>query len=392
MEKFNFEIVAKSQGSKARAGILHTPHGDIKTPAFIPVGTKATVKALTPEEVKDTGAQAVLANTYHLYLQPGNEIIKKAGGLHNFMNWHGPVVTDSGGFQVFSLGVALGKGLSKVTKKNEEMMLSHEVDEDLETLKAKIDNSGVMFRSHIDGSAHYFTPEKSMEIQHDLGADIIFAFDECTSPLESKHYQIESLHRTHKWAEDSLKHHVEKGKYKIQALYGIVQGGRFEDLRKESAEAIKKIEVDGIGFAGFGIGGSFAKEDMSDAVRWVTDILPEEKPRHLLGIGEPDDMRKAIMEGIDTFDCVAPTRMARNGTLYGKDGERMNMLNAKYKDDFSLIDDSCECYTCKSYSKAYLSHLFRADEMLAGTLASIHNVNYLVKLVDDIREEIIRSR
>jgi queuine tRNA-ribosyltransferase len=382
MSDFSFDIHTELSGHLGRTGTIHTPHGDIQTPAFVTVGTKATVKALTPEQVLATGAQVVLANTYHLHLEPGDERIKNMGGLGKAMNWQGPTMTDSGGFQVFSLGVALDSKVGKIKKKNEELLLpqTHSVDEDADTKarKAVIDPNGVMFRSHIDGSAHYFTPEKSIEIQHNLGADIIFAFDECTSPHEPLHYQQEALDRTHRWAERSLAYHREHGS-PSQALFGIVQGGREEKLRKESAEVIG-----GMGFDGFGIGGSFEKEDMNKAVQWCNSILPREKPRHLLGIGEPADLFGAVENGCDLFDCVAPTRMARNGTVYTREG-RIGLHNAEFRDDLGPIDRDCGCYTCQNYTRSYVAHLFRSKEMLAGTLASIHNLHFIIHMVDDMR-------
>lgn len=377
--QFNFEIIKSGPGA-SRAGIIHTKNGDIKTPAFIPVGTKATVKALTPEEVRETGAQAVLANTYHLYLAPGMETIEKAGGFPKFMNWHGPTFTDSGGFQVFSLGLAFGEKISKVA--------SGDVDEDFgekneHTKLAKIDEDGVTFSSHVDGSKHRFTPESSMEIQWKLGADIIFAFDECTSPQAPHEYQKSAWERTHRWAKRSVDAHEKLDPENIQAIFGVVQGGKFEDLRKESARELAKMNFDG-----FGIGGSFNKDDISTAVGWVTEELPDEKPRHLLGIGEPEDMILAIAEGIDTFDCVTPTRNARNGTIYTSVG-KVHMKNEKYKNDFSPVTEDCDCYTCKNYTKAYLSHLYRQSEMLAGTLGSIHNIYFLIKVASDAREAIL---
>ncbi len=381
--------------SLGRVGSIKTPHGIIETPAFVTVGTKATVKGITPEMLKDVGAQVMLANTYHLYLQPGDEIVKSAGGLHSFSNWHGPTMTDSGGFQVFSLGVALGKNITKFTKSGTGEKLLNEStvrDPDSPALKpAQIDANGVMFRSVLDGSVHYFTPEKSMEIQHNLGADIIFAFDECTSPNEPFAYQAESLDRTHRWAKQSLSYHLSKPNADIQALFGIVQGGRYEQLRRESAEALKNMNIDGRGFDGYGIGGSFAKEDMGDAVRWVNEILPEDKPRHLLGIGEAEDLFEAVENGCDLFDCVMPTRNGRTGTLLTKYG-KVNITNAKYTNDFSKIEDSCECYTCKNYTRAYIAHLFRAKEMLAGTLASIHNLYFTINLVKDMRKAMLEGR
>lgn len=391
---FSFEITKKGDGEKggvmraplARAGIIHTPHGDIKTPAFIPVGTKATVKALTVEQVRDyVGGQAVLANTYHLYLQPGDELVAQHGGFPAMMGWQGPSFTDSGGFQVFSLGQALGHGVSKiatseeVSKREVEEVKNETAHEKL----AKIDDDGVTFKSVIDGSEHRFTPERSMQIQHNLGADIFFAFDECTSPLAPIAYQKKAIARTHAWAARSLAEHkklgVSKATGEMQALFGVVQGGAYEELRKESATVLGAMDFDG-----YGIGGSFTKEDMSTAVRWVNEILPEGKPRHLLGIGEPLDILLGIENGIDTFDCVAPTRTARNGALYTYDG-RVNITNAKYREDMSPVSEHESWYT-HQFTKSYLHHLFKADEMLAGTLASIHNLKFLVTLCEDARE------
>jgi queuine tRNA-ribosyltransferase len=384
MNPIAFTIQKKLKESLGRAGVLSTPHGTILTPSFVVVGTKATVKALTPEELQEVGVQVVLANTYHLYLQPGDELVRDAGGLHTFMNWHGPTMTDSGGFQVFSLGAAYGKELSKVTSVTDPNFLIPErsIGSDTTPL-AKIGNDGVSFKSHLDGSLHYITPEKSIEIQHNLGADIIFAFDECTSPTEDERYQSEALDRTHAWAKRSLEFHQSKSNSQSQALFGIVQGGRSEVLRKKSAETIGSMNFDG-----FGIGGSFAKEDMSTAVKWVNEILPEEKPRHLLGIGEPEDLFVGVENGVDLFDCVGPTRIARNGTLFTKHG-KINIFNAQFVRDFGSIDEGCLCYTCKNYTRAYMSHLFRAKEMEAATLASIHNVYFINKLVADMRQAIM---
>jgi queuine tRNA-ribosyltransferase len=397
---FSFEITKKSpEAPLARVGIIHTPHGDIETPAFITVGTKATVKALTSEQVREAvGAQAVLANTYHLYLEPGDEIVARHGGFPKMMGWGGPSFTDSGGFQVFSLGQALGHGVSKIATSEEisaaEVALSTrdakaEANESVHEKMATIDEDGVTFKSVIDGSEHRFTPERSMQIQHNLGADIFFAFDECTSPLAPVKYQKEAMDRTHRWAKRSLDEHVRLGASpatgEVQALYGVVQGGAHEDLRRESARTLGNMNFDG-----YGIGGSFTKDDMATAVRWVCEELPEGKPRHLLGIGEPLDMLLAIENGIDTFDCVAPTRIGRNGSLYTLDG-RINITNAKYKDDLSPISDDDSWYT-HQFTKSYLSHLFRADEMLAGTLASIHNLKFLTALVDDARAALQEGR
>ncbi len=410
-----FTVEKKLEGHLGRTGRLETAHGVIETPAFVPVGTKATVKALTTDQVRDLGAQVILANTYHLYLQPNDEIVRDAGGLHKFMHWNGPMMTDSGGFQVFSLGAAYGKGISKVTKEQDtEMLLADQAAFDAKPKKEKIatiDPNGVMFRSHLNGDAHYFTPEKSMEIQHNLGADIIFAFDECTSPLESNHYQREALDRTHRWAERSLVRHNELNAEKLAkekavekegkaggeklpnnhqiALFGIVQGGRSEVLRKESAAAIAAMgfENGGTGFDGFGIGGSFSKEDMVSVVGWVNEILPENKPRHLLGIGEPEDLFMGVEKGIDLFDCVAPTRIARNGNTYTSSG-KIRLLNSEFVRDFRPIEEGCGCYTCKNLTRAYLAHLFRADEILAATLLAIHNLYFIIHLVDNMREAI----
>ena len=428
----NFKIEKKMEGKLGRAGIIETPHGIIETPAFVVVGTKGTVKSVNSEQVRDAGAQVVLANTYHLYLQPGDEIVKEMGGLNKMMNWHGPTMTDSGGFQVFSLGSAYGKGISKVLQITDPSLLIPErFDDTLAPRLAKVGQDGVSFTSHLDGSVHYITPEKSIQIQHNLGADIIFAFDECTSPAEDLKYQEEALERTHQWALRSLEEHhklIESSsrshlfpsqtppqgetfsrfhsviplENRIQdsdgpALFGIVQGGREESLRKKSAKIISEMEVDlptlaggKKGFDGFGIGGSFAKEDMSTAVKWVNEILPEEKPRHLLGIGEPEDLFMGIENGVDLFDCVLPTRLGRNGTLYTKEG-KIHIMNTGYRKDMSPIESDCECYTCKNYSRAYISHLFHGKEMLGGTLASIHNIHFIVNLVKQIRQSIFNN-
>ena len=387
-----FSIEKELDNGRARVGKIETPNGIIETPAFIVVGTKATVKALTMEQVKELGSQAVLANTYHLYLQPGEEVLKKSGGLHKFMNWSGPTFTDSGGFQAFSLGAGFDDEVSKVSSNND---LLKNLDKAKDNSKdkvvgnnnlVKIDEQGIDFKSIIDGSSHRFTPERSIEIQHNIGADIIFAFDECTSPHASREYQIQAMDRTHRWAKRCLDYHRSKKESEKQALFGIVQGGRHRDLREESARVIG-----GMDFDGFGIGGSFDKEDIYNSVGWVNDILPKEKPRHLLGIGEPVDLFGGIENGIDTFDCVTPTRIARNGSLYTRDG-RINILNSKYTNDIAKIDDECACYTCKSYTRAYISHLFRSKEILGSTLASIHNLYFIVNLVKEIRNKMIEGK
>lgn len=404
-DKFEFKILKKLDGTLARAGEIHTPHGVIHTPAFVTVGTKATVKSLTPEQVKDLGAQVVLANTYHLYLEPGEKIVAGVGGFPKMMGWTGPTMTDSGGFQVFSLGVAFDKKVSKLSKvpqgvafahsrssvpKEEVFVVPEHNDEEIQKGKlAEIDEDGVTFKSYKDGSEHRFTPERSMEIQWNLGADMIFSFDECTSPIAPHEYQKTAMERTHRWAMRSLVAHNEFDPQKRQALFGVVQGGRFEDLRKESAKALAEMVTEnGDMFDGFGIGGSFEKEDLGTAVKWVNEILPENKPRHLLGIGEPEDMFLGVENGCDTFDCVAPTRIARNGAVYTKTG-KLNMRNAEHKESFIPIENDCGCYTCTTYTRAYLAHLFRSEEMLAATLASIHNLYFINKLVADMRQAIL---
>ncbi len=381
----NFKIEKKLKGSLGRVGVLSTPHGDIHTPAFVTVGTKATVKSISPEQVRDTGAEVVLGNTYHLYLQPGDEIVRDAGGIGKFMNWQGPTMTDSGGFQVFSLGAAYGKDFSKVIKGTEETFQIPErstADDGVARL-ATIGNDGVSFRSHIDGSLHYITPEKSIEIQHNLGADIIFAFDEATSPYENTSYQAEALLRTHAWAKRSLEYHRSKPNSEKQAIFGIVQGGLDKELRQQSAQYISSLDFDG-----FGIGGSYTKEHMALTTKIVNEILPEEKPRHLLGIGEPEDLFMGIENGVDLFDCVLPTRLGRNGMLYTKEG-KINITNTKYRTDFNSIEKDCECYTCKNYTCAYIAHLFHGKEMLAGSLATMHNLHFIVNLVKKIRQSIL---
>ena len=380
----NFRIDKKISKTLGRAGVLVTPHGEILTPAFVAVGTKASVKSLTPEQILATDAQVVLANTYHLHLQPGEKIVKKAGGLGKFMNWSGPTMTDSGGFQAFSLGVAYGQGIGKFIEADSPKPEILEEGFTANNKKAKVTEEGVEFKSIIDGSTHFLSPEKSIQIQHDIGADIIFALDEFTSPHAPQEKIKETIERTERWAKRCI---IENSKLKIenskQALFGIVQGGRYEELRKLSAKQISDLDFDG-----FGIGGTFIKEDIATAVRWVNEVLPEEKPRHLLGVGEPIDLFLGVENGCDTFDCVAPTRMARNGALYTKYG-KINILNAKYKNLFEPIEAGCKCYTCVNYSCAYLSHLFRAKEMLAATLATIHNLYFLNTIMSQIHASIL---
>jgi len=391
---FNFTIEKKLAGTLARAGVITTPHGDIQTPSFVVVGTKANVKGVTPEMLQEIETQAVLANTYHLYFQPGDEVVKKAGGFAPMMNWHGPTMTDSGGFQVFSLGAAFGSNVSKVAKGDVELSKTKRnsvKDGGTGNKKqlAQIDEDGVTFKSHLDGSMHRFTPETSMEIQWNLGADMIFAFDECTSPQASYEYQKQAMDRTHRWALRSLEKHWQLDPENKQALFGVVQGGRHEDLRKESAQVLAEMKTEeGNMFDGFGIGGSFDKDDIATAVKWVNEILPEGKPRHLLGIGEPMDLFNGVENGCDLFDCVSPTRVARHGILYTMDGP-IHITNAKYKEDFSKIDEEVLSSTSQKYSKAYLCHLFRSGESLSGTLASVHNLYFIIQLIAKIRESLL---
>lgn len=389
-----FEIIATDPKSRARAGRLTTPHGVIETPAFVGVGTLATLKGLTPEMVQASGLQLLIANTYHLYLQPGDMLVKEAGGIHKFMNWQKPIMTDSGGFQVFSLGAAFGKNLTKVAREDIEKAAYERgtmvFDPDVVTQHGKlaiIDEEGVTFTSHLDGTLHRFTPERSIEIQHNLGADILFAFDECTAATASHEYQQEAMFRTHRWAERSLKAHRQNLEAsKKQMLFGVVQGGRFEDLRRQSAQTLASMNFDG-----FGIGGSYVKEDLDSAVGWVCEELPDDKPRHLLGIGEPEDLLAGIEKGVDLFDCVQPTRLGRTGMVYSPEG-KLNLLNERFIRDFTPIQDDCQCYTCQNYTRAYLAHLFRAREVLAVTLASLHNVHFLVSLVSNRRQAIIENQ
>ena len=374
-----------------RTGTIHTPHGDIHTPAFIPVGTKATVKTLTPEQVKATGAQAVLANAYHLYLQPGPGIVDEAGGVAAFQNWDGPTYTDSGGFQVMSLGV----GHKKV------LMMDHVSQEPVARTEKKdryalVDEEGVNFRSVIDGSKHRFTPEISMQIQHQLGADIMFAFDELTVLADTREYQEASVDRTHRWAKRCLDEHDKLTRERVdkplQSLWGVVQGAQYEDLRRKATRGLIELsnqaEVEGRrGFGGFGIGGALEKENLGTIVGWVCDELPATKPRHLLGISEPDDLFRAIEAGADTFDCVAPTRLGRRGGAYTLEG-RVNLTAARFKRDFEPIDAEFGGYVSENYTRAYIHHLFKAKEFLGGTLCTIHNVSFIVRLVDNIRAAI----
>ena len=392
MTKDTFHFEVEHQSEEARVGRLATPHGTIATPAFVAVGTQATVKAMTPEDLEMVGTQVIFANTYHLYLRPGEDIVAELGGLHKFMHFDRPLMTDSGGFQVFSLGAGIEHGVGKVASvfPDEEGGSPHQTAGD-ESL-VKVTEKGVHFRSHLDGSKHFFTPEKSIQIQRKLGADMILAFDECTSPLHDHEYTEEAMHRTHRWAQRSLDafNETEPAHGYRQALYGIIQGGYYEDLRRESTGFIADLPFDGIA-----IGGSLGrtKADMHDVLEWTVPLLPAEKPRHLLGIGEIPDIFEVVERGVDTFDCVAPTRLARNKSLLARtlNGEplskfRLNIRNAQFKRDPKPIVAGCECYTCQNYSRAYLHHLFRAKELLAFRLATVHNLHFMHDLLVDIRQ------
>ena len=384
---FAFREEVQLTDSLGRSGVISTPHGEIATPAFIPVGTKATVKGVLPESMAALGGQALLANAYHLYLQPGPEIVDEAGGLGAFMNWPGPTFTDSGGFQVLSLGV----GFKKVIAMDAETFRSDEVIADNKERLAHVDDDGVTFKSHLDGSMHRFTPEISMKVQHQLGADIIFAFDECTTLHNTRGYQERSLERTRLWAKRCLIEHgkltAKRSNHPYQALFGVLQGAQYEDLRRKAARDLAGLDESGISFDGFGLGGALDKEKLGTIVRWMCEELPRNKPRHLLGIGEPDDLFTGVENGVDSFDCVAPSRQARTSAVFTQDG-RINLTNAKYQRQFSPIDDNCDCYTCSHYTAAYLAHLFRSKEMVAGTLATIHNERFIVRLVDQMRESL----
>lgn len=388
MKNFEFKIQKKHKGCAARAGIFHTSHGDIETPIFVPVATQASIKAVPPRDIKEMNIGVILSNTYHLYLRPGDKIVKKLGSLHKFMGWDRPIMTDSGGFQVFSLGFGLEHGVGKIANifPDEEKKKNRPVGGERKNF-VKINEDGATFTSHIDGSLHKFTPERSIEIQQNLGADIILAFDECTSPLASKKYTKEAMERTHRWAKRCLtkfKNSNSKLQNK-QTLFGIVQGGEYEDLRKISAKFISSLD-----FGGIAVGGSLGKSkgDMHKILNWTVPLLPDEKPRHLLGIGGVEDFFECIERGIDSFDCVAPTREARNGALMTKSG-RLNILKTVYKVDKNPVEKDCGCYTCKNFSKAYLRHLFVARELLAYQLATIHNIYFTYNLVRKIRQSIL---
>ncbi|MBE6030434.1 MAG: tRNA guanosine(34) transglycosylase Tgt [Clostridiales bacterium] len=352
-----YELIKKDSRTRARRGRVHTPHGTIETPVFMPVGTQATVKAMRPEQVAEMGAGIILSNTYHLYLRPGHEIVREAGGLHKFMNWNGAILTDSGGFQVFSLG--------KLRKITEE---------------------GVKFRSHIDGSPHMITPEKSMEIQNALGSDIIMAFDECAPYPADRTYVKNSYERTTRWLKRCKEYHTN---IENQSLFGIMQGGMYKDMRYESAMQIRELDLPGYAIGGLSVGEP--KELFLDVLDDCTDYLPEDKARYLMGVGTPDYLFEGVERGVDMFDCVLPTRIARHGLAMTSHG-RVNIKNAKYERDWEPLDPECDCYTCRNYSKAYLRHLFKADEMLSSMLLSNHNLHFLIKMMENIRKSIEEDR
>lgn len=352
-QAITYELLHEDKNSGARRGVVHTPHGDIQTPVFMPVGTQATVKSMTPEEVKGLGAQIILSNTYHLYLRPGEKIVKEAGGLHKFMNWDKPILTDCGGFQVFSLS-------------------------ELRT----ISEEGVEFRSHLDGSKHMFTPEKVMQIEEDLGADIIMSFDECCPYPSTYEYTKNSMERTTRWAVRCKEVHknVEQ-----QGLFGIIQGGFFKDLRKKSAEDLIKLDFPGYAIGGISVGEP--KGEFLDILRYTTPLMPQNKPRYLMGVGTPDYLIEAALAGIDMCDCVLPTRIARNGTAMTWNG-KVVIRNATYEKDFTPLDLECDCYTCKNYTRAYIRHLVKTKEILGTRLLSTHNLYFLTKLMERVRIEI----
>lgn len=349
---FSFKLLTQDKHSQARAGLIQTPHGAIPTPVFAPVGTQATVKTLTPADLSELGASLILSNTYHLYLRPGAELIAGFGGLHGFMQWPGPILTDSGGYQVFSLS-----GLRK------------------------IDEDGVTFRSHLDGSEHRFTPELSIAVQEQLGADIIMAFDECPPPNDYD-YNVEALARTHRWAERCLA----AQRRPDQALYGIVQGGVFADLRAQSAEFLASLDFPGYGIGGLSVGET--KAQMHEMLEVIHPILPQDKPRYLMGVGSPEDLFEAVARGVDQFDCVLPTRIARNGAVFTGSG-RLNLRNAQFAQDKNPIEAGCQCYTCRTFSRAYLRHLIIAKEILGLRLTTLHNLHFMLETMRRIRQAIL---
>jgi len=395
-----FEITKKSKKSGARLGIIKTAHGELHTPAFFPVATKATIKTLTSQDIKEIGFEGILANTYHLHLQPGEKIVKKMGGLHKFMDWDGVVATDSGGFQVFSLGAGIAHKTSKIPIRNSANRQNCAQEKNRALGSAgfvKIAEEGVYFKSHLDGSKQFLSPENSMKIQQDLGADIIFAFDQPSSPLDNLTKTKEAMKRTHRWATRCLKQRelkVQSAKFKVfeQGLFGIIQGGKYEKLRKQSAKFIGEMNFDG-----FGIGGSFgssygdSKTNLIKALSWIMPLLPQEKPRHLLGIGHLDDLVPAIKAGMDLFDCVYPTRMARHNVAITSLGN-IDISKIIFSQDKKPLDSKCSCPTCKNYTRAYLCHLFKAKETTGQRLLTYHNLWFFRQFVDNIRQKIENNK
>ena len=373
----NFKILKKSKESRARIGFLETNHGIVETPCLVPVATQAVIKTLTSEEVVETGSQILISNTFHLHLKPGEKVLEKAGGIHKFMNWKKPIMTDSGGFQVFSLGFGRDFGIGKVLKSflNKDNIIK----EGTQPQKIKITQDGVYFQSPIDGAKLFLGPKESIKIQEKIGADIIFSFDECTPPLASYEYTKKSLLKTHNWAKKCLD--VKKTN---QALFGIVQGGRYKDLRIESAKFIS-----GLAFNGFGIGGEFGsgKNKMSEMIGWVVDELPEKKPRHLLGIGYLENIEMVVKSGIDLFDCTVPTHYARRGIAFTSEG-KLNLKQIKFLKKREPLDKECVCKICLNYKKDYISHLLRAGELTAFKLLTFHNLYYFNNFIENIRTKI----
>jgi len=373
-----FEIIKKSKKSRARLGILKTPHGVIQTPTLVAVGTQATVKTLTSEEIPDTKTQMVISNTYHLHLKPGEDIIQNAGGIHKFSNFKTPVMTDSGGFQVFSLGFGRDHGVGKILKEKTD----ETIQEDKQPQNIKITEDGVYFKSYINGDSIFLGPKESIKIQEKIGADIIFAFDECTSPIADYNYTARSLEKTKKWAKICI-----ESKKSNQALFGIVQGGKFKDLRIESSKFTSSLPFDG-----YGIGGEFGdeKKTMTEMLSWTIPILDEKKPRHLLGIGHPDDILPIIQEGVDTFDCIVPTHYARHGVAFTSEG-KLNLKKAEFIKDTTPLDKTCTCFTCENYSRSYISHLLKAQEITGLRLITFHNLYWFHTYIESLREKIMND-
>ncbi len=393
MDEGALQFSAHARQGRARTGTLTTPHGTVHTPAFVVVATQASVKGVAPDDALAAGSQLLFANTYHLYLRPGAEVVARHGGLHHFMNWDGPILTDSGGFQVFSLGAGIEHGVGKVASIFPGERPAPRLPGG--SPMVKVDEDGVRFTSHIDGSRHTFSPEVSIRVQRALGADIALAFDECTSPLHDESYTRTAMHRTHRWAERSLAAFdaSEPRHGYPQALYGVVQGGAFRELREASAAAIAAMPFDGMAIGG-NLGTTLA--DMYDVLDWTVPLLPDARPRHLLGIGDVPSILEAVERGVDTFDCVAPTRNARNAAALVRRGDdggpapgyRLNLRNARFKDDLRPIEEGCDCPACRGYSRAYLRHLFKAGERLAEQLTTLHNLRFMARLMADVRSSL----